>query len=107
MSRTSLCPRCGVNFLPDDLERGLAQIPFPEADTPSAPSPSSAAVDELARWWQQSTNAPQSFQLVSPHELHETLAAAAQHVFATQAAGKTLWWFEAAGSGFGGSPLLQ
>src|SRR5205823_11432185 len=87
----------GIDFSADDLERGLAEIPFPALDLPDALS--NPAVEQLARWWEQPSDVPQSFGLSVAQSLPEMLAATAEHVFGARAIGKSIWWSDIPESG--------
>ncbi len=77
-----------VNASPDDLERGLAEIPFP---TPQL-SDQYSRVQELAAWWRTGSAAPTTLLLPTPTSLADLFNATARDVLVTTGLGKSFWW---------------
>ena len=67
----------------DDLDQGLAAVPFPVLD---------ANAQELALWWKNSGAGAKLIDLGLPPALSELMQHAALDVFMTLAANKSLWW---------------
>lgn len=82
-----------IDFLPDDLERDLALLPFP---APPAPRPDQdRAVNELARWWQDPSAAPECVDVPVETSVVEIVRATAGNAFGASCVGKSLWWSRA------------
>lgn len=86
-----------VDSVADDLERNLAQCPFPAADMGRLSR--SAPIERLVSWWQDPSDEPQSLQLAARSSLTDTLATLAEQFLSQHAAGKALWWSENRTSG--------
>ena len=85
-----------INVSLDDLERGLAEIPFP---TPQL-SDQHSRVQELAAWWRTESTVPKALLLPTSSSLVDLLDATARDVLTATGFGKSLWWTS-------GSPQLH
>lgn len=81
-----------VNILPNDLDQNLANYPFPKPHL----SHQSVPVQELANWWQISTqsglSSPKTLILPTVGLLTERFEAVAENIFMTAGQGKSIWW---------------
>jgi type VI secretion system protein ImpM len=78
-----------VNHAPDELERRLAQLPFPGGLAPPAASPATSA---LGRWWAGSEEAPIALALAANETLQGIFSGAALDQLARQASPRSIWW---------------
>src|SRR5687768_7829840 len=78
-----------INALPDDLDRNLANNPFPALEPP----PQRRDAQELAAWWRASDNGlPKTLVLPTENSLPDLFDAAAEDILTASAAGKSFWW---------------
>jgi type VI secretion system protein ImpM len=82
-----------LDFSAEDLERELAQLPFP-----APPADNDRGIANLAQWWQAPRAEPLSLDLPSVAALADTIAASARRVLGS-GAGRSLWWSVARESG--------
>src|SRR5687768_9484040 len=78
-----------INALPDDLDRNLADNPFPALEPP----PQRRDAQELAAWWRAgATDLPKTLVLATENSLADLFDAAAEDILTASAAGKSFWW---------------
>lgn len=79
-----------IHALPDDLERSLAENPFPARETGDPPS--APAAQELAAWWQAGNTISRRLVLPAELSLANLFTAAAEDLLTSTASGKSFWW---------------
>lgn len=83
-----------VNVLPDDLDRSLAEYPFPDPHTGGLPG--SEQEVQLVEWWQANPPAvPDNCRILSLSAvdlLPGLFGTAADNLFATLGSGRSIWW---------------
>lgn len=80
-----------INALPDDLDRNLAENPFPSFPS-LEPGGQRDDAQELAAWWQTVNGTPKLLILPSDNSLADLLDATAEDLLTTTASGKSFWW---------------
>ncbi|MGH8762691.1 MAG: type VI secretion system-associated protein TagF [Nitrosospira sp.] len=76
-----------INSLPDDLDRKLANHPFPAVE----PGSQRVGAQELAAWWQAAGN-PATLMLPTENALADLCDATAEDLLSASALGKSFWW---------------
>lgn len=77
-----------VDAQPDDLDRNLAQNPFPAPE----PGGQGSNAGELAAWWQTSGDNPKMLILPTEHSLNDLFDTAAENLLADMGTGRSFWW---------------
>ncbi len=86
-----------INALPDDLDRNLAESPFPLLE----PGGRRQDAQELAAWWQTQTagNVPKLLILPTDNSLADLFDATAEDLLTATGLGKSFWWAVSAEAG--------
>ena len=77
-----------INALPDDLDRNLAENPFPSLESTGQRRDAQA----LAAWWQAGGNNPMVLTLPTDNALADLFDATAESFLTAAGAGKSFWW---------------
>jgi type VI secretion system protein ImpM len=77
-----------INALPDDLDRNLADNPFPSMGGAGRRTDA----QELASWWQTESSVSKMLDLPSENSLADLFDAAAEELLARTGSGKSFWW---------------
>lgn len=77
-----------INALPDDLDRNLAENPFPTLE----PNVQHCSTQELANWWRTGDNPSKRLILPSEKSLGDLFNATAENLLSATGEGKSFWW---------------
>jgi type VI secretion system protein ImpM len=77
-----------VDAQPDDLDRSLAENPFPAPD----PGGQGGNAGELATWWRASDGNPKMLILPTEHSLNDLFDSTAENLLADMGTGRSFWW---------------
>jgi type VI secretion system protein ImpM len=77
-----------LDAMPEDLDRRLAGVPFPECRRGALPG----QPQELARWWKGEGNVPFALTLPTEGGLTDLFEVTAEFLLTDMAAGKSFWW---------------
>ncbi|MEO8767166.1 MAG: type VI secretion system-associated protein TagF [Nitrosospira sp.] len=79
-----------INVLPEELDRSLAESPFPAPE----PGRNRSYAQELAAWWQAGaeTGTPKALALPTAHSLADLFDATAEDLLYITGSGKSFWW---------------
>jgi type VI secretion system protein ImpM len=99
LERTALAT-LNIDALPDDLDRNLAENPFPLLDTDCL----RLDAQELGAWWERKDGPPKVISLSTENSLTDLFEVTAESVLTLGGLGKSFWW---ALSGEGGPAELH
>ena len=77
-----------INVLPEELDRRLAENPFPALE----PGDRRSNAQELAAWWQAGDDTPKALALPTAHSLADLFDATAEDLLNVTGSGKSFWW---------------
>jgi len=77
-----------INVLPEELDRRLAENPFPALEAGGQRS----NAQELVAWWQAGGNTPKALALPTAHSLADLFDATAEGLLNSTGSGKSFWW---------------
>lgn len=94
LERTALAT-LNIDALPDDLDRNLAENPFPSLE----PGGQRTDAQELAAWWENKGSTPKVIRLPTEGSLTDLFEVTAESLLTLGGSGKSFWWTLAAEGG--------